>query len=49
MIKCTVTVIPIPNPGSAGAFLEAGIFNNANVMEYTNGASFTPNGYVPLH
>ena len=35
-------------PGSAGSFVQAGIFNAANVMEYTNQVRFFPSSYVPL-
>lgn len=35
-------------PGSNGAFSQAGVFNNANIMEYTNGQGFVPGAYIPL-
>ena len=35
-------------PGTAGSFVQAGIFNAANVMDYTNQARFFPSNYVPL-
>ncbi|HEY4199311.1 MAG TPA: hypothetical protein VGM83_02010 [Devosiaceae bacterium] len=34
--------------GTAGAFGQAGVWNNAGIMEYTNGAPFIPHSYVPL-
>jgi hypothetical protein len=34
-------------PGS-GAFLEAGVFNNAGVMEYTNSGLLQGTSYVPI-
>jgi hypothetical protein len=36
------------NPGSSGAFAPTGIFNQANVMEYTNQVLVAPSGYVAL-
>jgi hypothetical protein len=36
------------SPGSGGVFGHAGIFNSANVMEFTNGLLFQPSGYVPI-
>ena len=38
----------VATPEAGGAFTPAGIFNNANVMEYTNSRLFNPSGYVPL-
>jgi uncharacterized repeat protein (TIGR03803 family) len=35
-------------PGAPGGFTQAGIFNNAGVMEYTNSLLFPHSGYVPL-
>ena len=35
-------------PGNAGAFGQAEVWNNAGIMEYTNGAPFIPHSYVPL-
>jgi RHS repeat-associated protein len=35
-------------PGATGGFSEAGIFNNAGLMEYTNSLLFPHSGYVPL-
>jgi RHS repeat-associated protein len=37
----------LANPG-VGGFTQAGIFNNALVMEYTNSVVFYPSGFIPL-
>ena len=35
-------------PGNTGAFSQAGVWNNAGIMEHTNGVPFIPDSYVPI-
>lgn len=44
----SVSGFVLASPGSGGAFTQAGVFNNAGLMEYINSVLFSHSGYVPL-